>query len=213
LWRAASKYKTTVPNLLKPDKDEDVISTLLFNVVLEVIVRWANHKTTGTIYKRTQLLAYADDIDIVSRSQSAVRDAYLALEGEAAKVGLKINEQKTKWMHSNLASFKKPKIQFSQCLDAQTPNKPVSKQPTLKMPTFKTTQRQIAQLCIAPTHPKPKQPVSKQPKFKMPIFKTPSFKKPSFVVSRLVLNMRIKKYCSLIAEKFNMTMAFLAITQ
>jgi hypothetical protein len=37
-------------------------------------------------------------IDIVGRSQSAVRDAYLALEGEAAKVGLKINEQKTKYM-------------------------------------------------------------------------------------------------------------------
>jgi hypothetical protein len=27
-----------------------------------------------------------------------VRNAYLALEGEAAKVGLKINEQKTKFM-------------------------------------------------------------------------------------------------------------------
>jgi hypothetical protein len=64
--------------------------TLLFNVVLEVIVRPANLQTTGTIYN--------DDIDIVSRSQSAVRDAYLALEREAAKVGLKINEQKTKYM-------------------------------------------------------------------------------------------------------------------
>jgi hypothetical protein len=32
-----------------------------------------------------QLLAYGDDIDIVSRSQSAVQDAYLALEIEAAK--------------------------------------------------------------------------------------------------------------------------------
>jgi hypothetical protein len=67
--------------------------------VLEVIVRRANLQTTGTIYnKETQLLAYADDIDIVGRSQSAVRDAYLALEGEAAKVRLKINEQKTKYM-------------------------------------------------------------------------------------------------------------------
>jgi hypothetical protein len=37
-----------------------------------------------TIYnKETQLLAYADDIDIVGRSQSAVRNVYLALEGEA----------------------------------------------------------------------------------------------------------------------------------
>jgi hypothetical protein len=77
----------------------DVLSTLLFNVVLEVIVRQAYPQTTGTIYnKETQLLAYADDIDIVGRSQSTVRDAYLALEGETSKVGLKINEQKTKYM-------------------------------------------------------------------------------------------------------------------
>jgi hypothetical protein len=54
----------------------DVLSTLLFNVVLEVIVRRANLQTTGTIYKlETQLLAYADDISIVSSSQLAVRDA------------------------------------------------------------------------------------------------------------------------------------------
>jgi hypothetical protein len=37
-------------------------------------------------------------IDIVGRSQSAVRDVYLALEIKAAKVGLKINEQKAKYM-------------------------------------------------------------------------------------------------------------------
>jgi hypothetical protein len=67
--------------------------------VLKVIVRRANLQTTGTIYnKETQQLAYANDIDIVGRSQSAVRDAYLALEGEVAKVGLKINDQKTKYM-------------------------------------------------------------------------------------------------------------------
>jgi hypothetical protein len=66
----------------------DALSTLLFNVVLEVILRRANLQTTGTVYnKETQLLAYADDIDIVGRSQSAVLDAYLALEGEAAKLG------------------------------------------------------------------------------------------------------------------------------
>jgi hypothetical protein len=77
----------------------DVSSTLLFNVVLEVIVRRANLQTTSTIYnKETQLFAYADGIDIVGRSQSAVRDAYLALEIEAAKVGLKVNEQKTKYI-------------------------------------------------------------------------------------------------------------------
>jgi hypothetical protein len=75
-------------------KQGDVLSTLLFNVVLEVIVRRANLQTTGTVYnKETQLLAYADDIDIVGRSQSSVWDAFLALERETAKVGLKINEK------------------------------------------------------------------------------------------------------------------------
>jgi hypothetical protein len=69
----------------------DILSTLLFNVVLL--------QTTGTIYnKETQLLAHADDIDIDGRSQSAVRDAYLAMEREAVKVGLKLNEQNTKYM-------------------------------------------------------------------------------------------------------------------
>jgi deoxyribose-phosphate aldolase len=67
--------------------------------VLKVIVRRANLQTTSTIYnKETQLLAYADDIDIVGRSQSAVRDAYLALDREVAEVRLKINEKKTKYM-------------------------------------------------------------------------------------------------------------------
>jgi hypothetical protein len=67
--------------------------------VLEVTVRRANLQTTGTIYnKETQLLAYADDIDIVGRSQSAFRDAYLALESEAAKVGLKIKINKRRNM-------------------------------------------------------------------------------------------------------------------
>jgi hypothetical protein len=71
-------------------RQEDVLSTLLFNVVLEVIVRRANLQTTGTIYnKETQQLAYANNIDIVGRRQSAVRDAYSTLEREAAKVGLK----------------------------------------------------------------------------------------------------------------------------
>jgi hypothetical protein len=83
----------------RPGVRQGDVSTLLFDVVLEVIVRRANLQTTGTIYnKETQLLAYADDIDIVGRSQSAVQNAYLALEGGAAKVGLNINEQKTKYM-------------------------------------------------------------------------------------------------------------------
>jgi hypothetical protein len=93
------KIQNDCSNPLKPDKERqgEVLYTVLFNVVLEVIVRRTNLQTTGKIYnKETQLLAYADEIDIVGRSQSAVRDAYLALKIEAAKVRLKINEQKKK---------------------------------------------------------------------------------------------------------------------
>jgi Reverse transcriptase (RNA-dependent DNA polymerase) len=70
------------------------------NVVLEIIVRRAKLQTNGTIFNgQTQILAYADDIDIIGRSQAAVRDAYLALEREANKEGLKINKSKTKYNH------------------------------------------------------------------------------------------------------------------
>jgi hypothetical protein len=56
-------------------------------------------QTNGTIFNRqTQIFASADNIDIIGRSQAAVRDAYLALEREANKVGLKINESKTKYI-------------------------------------------------------------------------------------------------------------------
>jgi hypothetical protein len=61
-----------------------VLSTLLFNVVLEVIVRRANRHNLQQRNTTTRIC------------RSAVRDAYLAVEREAAKVGLKINEQKTK---------------------------------------------------------------------------------------------------------------------
>jgi hypothetical protein len=52
-------------------------------------------------------------------------------------------------MHSNLASFKKLKIQFSQCQDAQTPNMPFLKQPTFIMPTFKTASVKNASFVVS----------------------------------------------------------------
>ena len=55
----------------------------------------------GTIfYKSVQLLGYADDIDIVGRSQRAVVEAFTAIEEEAKRVGLEVNEEKTKYMLS-----------------------------------------------------------------------------------------------------------------
>ncbi|GFS79500.1 reverse transcriptase domain-containing protein [Trichonephila clavipes] len=51
-----------------------------------------------------QLLAYADDIDIIGRSEKAVKEAFQALEISATNMGLTINEDKTKFMET-LPSF------------------------------------------------------------------------------------------------------------
>jgi Reverse transcriptase (RNA-dependent DNA polymerase) len=59
----------------------DVLSTLIFNVVLEPILRRVKQQTNGIIYKKqTPILGNVDDIEIVGRSQTAVREALLALE-------------------------------------------------------------------------------------------------------------------------------------
>jgi sorting nexin-29 len=71
----------------------------LFNLALEKIVRDANVWTGGTIYnKSTQLLAYADDIDIVGRTLRAVSEALVKMEKAASPMGLKVSEEKTKCM-------------------------------------------------------------------------------------------------------------------
>jgi hypothetical protein len=73
----------------------DVLSTLFFNVVLEAIVRRAKLKTTATIFnKQTQLLAYTDDCWLEFKN----RPRCLPIEAEAAKIGIEINKQYTKYM-------------------------------------------------------------------------------------------------------------------
>ena len=56
-------------------------------------------ETTGTIfYKSTQILAYADDIDIIGLRLSYVAEAYQGIKQAAECLGLQINEAKTKLM-------------------------------------------------------------------------------------------------------------------
>lgn len=79
----------------------DALSCNLFNIVLEAIVRRSQVNTTGTIYQKSvQLLAYADDIDIIGRTKRAVAGAFASIESEATKMGLAVNEDKTKFMLS-----------------------------------------------------------------------------------------------------------------
>jgi hypothetical protein len=68
-------------------------------LALEKAIRASGLTTRGTIYQKTlQTLAFADDIALVGRSRKFVAEAFKSLETEAGKLGLKINEDKTKFM-------------------------------------------------------------------------------------------------------------------
>ena len=75
----------------------DALSTLLFNLVLEGIIRKLD--TRGNICtKLTQLCAYADDLVIIAWTPNALNEMFLTLEKEARHAGLIANQSKTKYM-------------------------------------------------------------------------------------------------------------------
>lgn len=73
-----------------------------FNISLEIIMKVANINTRNVIYtKSSQILGYSDDLDVIGKT---IRDAdkYLfPLQKVACDVGLKVNEEKTKYQLSN----------------------------------------------------------------------------------------------------------------
>jgi len=75
----------------------DALSSILFDLVLEVIFQKMNIAShIGT--KSTQILAYADDVAIMSRSKSALKDIFSNIEQEERRRGLLVNKNKTKYM-------------------------------------------------------------------------------------------------------------------
>lgn len=80
----------------------DTLACTLFNLAVEDVIRDAGINTIGTIYnKSVQIVAYADDVCIIARTLSAMKDASSSLELAARKMGLKISESKTKYMTSD----------------------------------------------------------------------------------------------------------------
>jgi endonuclease/exonuclease/phosphatase family metal-dependent hydrolase len=78
----------------------DSLACLLFNIALEKVIREAEVETRNTIFVHsTQILAFADDIDLVSRSLPNLKENFIKLEKAAENMGLKINESKTKLMY------------------------------------------------------------------------------------------------------------------
>jgi len=75
----------------------DGLSTTLFILALHLGVQKIDQK--GTIFTNlSQICAYADDIVIVARTQKKLTEVYLDLEDETSKLGMEINEKKTKYM-------------------------------------------------------------------------------------------------------------------
>jgi sorting nexin-29 len=86
-------------NVTNGVRQEDALACLLFNTALEKVIRDTAVNTRGTIfYKSVQILAYADDIDIIGRTQLAMIEAFTTLEKAAKDMNLFINQEKTKYM-------------------------------------------------------------------------------------------------------------------
>ncbi|GFW93109.1 putative endonuclease-reverse transcriptase [Trichonephila clavipes] len=73
---------------------------------LEKVVIDSNINSRGNIFNKSiQLLVFADDIDIIARTPTAVKQAFLSFEKEVLWTGLKINENKTKYMPCTKSCF------------------------------------------------------------------------------------------------------------
>ena len=71
------------------------------NIALEKVIRNSGIQTRGTIFFKTvQILAYADDIDLMPHTTPGLNEAFLKLEKSARNMGLIINQEKTVWMYS-----------------------------------------------------------------------------------------------------------------
>ena len=80
-------------------KQGDALSPLLFNLVLEYVIRYVQESKTGvTLNGTTQVLAYADDLDILGDNEEIVKENSERLITKAKEVGLDVSEEKTKYM-------------------------------------------------------------------------------------------------------------------
>ena len=82
-------------------KQGDGISCLFFNIALEGAIQSAGleNNIRGTILCRSlQFLGFVDDIDIIDRTTAKMYEAYTRLKCEAARIVLRINATKTKYL-------------------------------------------------------------------------------------------------------------------
>ena len=77
---------------LRGFRQGDTLSCSFFNILLEMIMRATEIDPMNMITnKSTQILGYADDIDVVGRTTSSVVSVFQILEKEARSRGLRLN--------------------------------------------------------------------------------------------------------------------------
>jgi hypothetical protein len=82
-------------------KQGDALSPMLFNIALEEVIRNALNTGIGVKLqesKTIKLIAYANDIVLLSESESDQQSMAESLMDESKLMGLTINEEKTKYM-------------------------------------------------------------------------------------------------------------------
>jgi hypothetical protein len=80
-------------------KQGDALSPLLFNFALGYAIKRVQVNQDGVTLNGThQVLAYADDVNILGGSVHTVKKNAEALEVAAKEIGLEVNADKTKYM-------------------------------------------------------------------------------------------------------------------
>ena len=78
-------------------KEGDALSPLIFNFALEYVIRRVQVNLDGLKLNGThQLLAYADDVNILGGSVHTVKKNAETLVAAAKEIGLEVNADKTK---------------------------------------------------------------------------------------------------------------------